>query len=116
MEVRKHRKNQHHVQRYARNQGGIVAESSFKPYDGNPEGECVANLDRVAVSAVEYWGKILPGDEEAMKCYVAKNGALSVTISTIGTGIPQYSEGIFDDIHGDCTPEKPVDHVRFWFS
>lgn len=63
------------------------------------------------MSAVEYWGKITEGNEEAMKCYIAKYGVLSVTITTQDTGIEHYSEGIFDDREGDCSADKPVDHV-----
>lgn len=100
------------IWRYSRDQGGLVGESSFKLYDGNPKGDCVPGLDRVAVSAVEYWGKISSGNEEAMKCFIAKYGVLSVTISTINTSFEHYIEGIFDDYKGECTANKSVDHVR----
>jgi Papain family cysteine protease len=101
------------IWRYARDQGGLVAESSFDLYTGNPEGECVAGLDRVKASAVEYWGKIPENNEEAMKCYVAKYGVLSVGLITFDTGFEHYSKGIYDDYKGDCTAEKSVDHVSF---
>ena len=103
------------IWRYARNQGGIVAESSFKLYDSDPSEECVSGLDKAANSTVEYWGNIASEDEEAMKCFVAKQGALSVTVTTSKTGLPHYSSGIFDDLKGECTSEKPVDHVSFYY-
>jgi C1A family cysteine protease len=59
------------VWRYAKESGGLVAESSYKPFSGNDQGACASNLTRDNRSEVDYWSLLPSDDEEALKCHVA---------------------------------------------
>lgn len=99
------------VWKYASEQGGLVAESSYAAYEGNPDNKCFPNLAKDSNSAVLKWQKIEKGNEEALKCRVAKHGPVVVGISLNGTSLKRFFTGIFDDPEDACTPGNPISHA-----
>lgn len=94
---------------YAKKNGGLVAESSYKPFDGLTGGECATTVQRDERSAVDFWS-LLPNDEEEIKCHLAKVGPVVVGISISGTSLPIYQTGIFKDDRKACTLKNPINH------
>jgi hypothetical protein len=99
------------IWQYSNDQGGLVAESSYAPYSGGPTNKCYAGLARRKETTVLNWQKIQPGDEEALKCRVARNGPVVVGISLKNTSLRRYFTGIFDDPDGACTADNPINHA-----
>jgi hypothetical protein len=84
---------------FARSQMGVVFESSHIPYNQNPFGTCLLNLKK--------------GDEEAMKCHLANNGPLHVSITMYKTSLASYKSGIWDDPTNDCSASRIIDHAVY---
>lgn len=95
---------------YAKEMKGLVLESAYKPYNANDAGTCVEGLSREPSSEVDYWSNF-GGDEEAMKCRVAKYGPLVVTYRISGTSMSTYHNGVFDDLEKVCKPGIGIDHA-----
>jgi Papain family cysteine protease len=100
------------VWKYARDQIGLVAESSYKSYNGNPGEDCISTLMKESNTEVHHWEQIPAGDEEAMKCHIATVGPLSVEMVVGKTTFDQYASGLWDDYEMSCTG-KEADHVSF---
>jgi hypothetical protein len=98
---------------YARSQGGIVPESSYIPYTQNANDACKAGMPRDIRAEVDYYVKITRGDEEAMKCRVAKYGPISVSIVSEKTSLFTYKSGIWDDPEGKCASVTTTDHAVY---
>lgn len=95
---------------YARNNRGLVLESSYNPYTGDPSGNCVNNLPRMPESEVDFWSQ-LP-DEESMKCRVALHGPILAAMKIKGTFMRRYKSGIWTDTKKVCSSvnDNNLDH------
>jgi Papain family cysteine protease len=99
------------IWQYAKEQIGIVKESSYTLYNSISTGTCVAGKTRDARAEVDYWVTIPTGDEEAMKCRLALHGPIHVSISIEKTSLMTYKSGIWDDPEKSCTPSRNIDHA-----
>jgi C1A family cysteine protease len=97
------------IWKYAKNQGGLVAESSYVTFNANPNNKCVSDLPKESKAAVLSWHKIY--SEKVMKCHIALHGPLVAGISINNTSLRRFFTGIFDDIEGACTPDNPINHA-----
>lgn len=98
------------VWRNAKENGGLVPSSVYYNYSASSNRFCVENLRRDPKTTVESWKRIPEGNEELMKCRVARFGPVFAGM-TLATLLAHYQSGIFDDPNGECTPSKPVDHA-----
>lgn len=101
------------IWRSAKEQGGLVAASAYFKYTGDPKRACRSNLRKDPKSTVDSWQRVTSGDEEMMKCRVARFGPIVAGITTDGTNLRRYRSGLYDDAAKACTSSKPVDHVSF---
>lgn len=92
----------------------MVAETSYSGYTANGDSACVSNLMREANTEVDYWVKVPTGDEDAMKCLVAKRGPLYVELIVNNTSFENVKEGIYDDREKNCTENRTIDHVSLF--
>ena len=100
------------IWKFSKDNDGLVALSAYYNYTGTAEHSCRNNLRKDPKSAVETCENVRKGDEEMMKCRVARFGPVVAGITSSGTMLRNYKEGIFDDFIGACTGLKPVDHVN----
>jgi C1A family cysteine protease len=102
------------IWQHAKEMRGLVPDSAYGPYFGNSNGQCNSNLAREADAEVHHWESLQPNNEEAMKCYVANYGPLTVGITTVGnnnypSGLREYNRGIYTDPGNTCEG-KQIDH------
>lgn len=97
--------------RYAKEQSGLVMESSFEPYDANASYPCVSGKTRDARSEVDYWRFITSQDENEMMCYVALYGPLHVSIYFRDITLTNYKSGIWDDPEKTCPTDGSINHA-----
>jgi hypothetical protein len=101
------------IWKYAKEQIGIVPESSHTLYNTISTEACVAGITRDVRAEVDYWVRIAAGDEEAMKCRLALKGPFHVSISIEKTSLMNYVSGIWDDPETNCTATRPIDHAVY---
>jgi Papain family cysteine protease len=99
------------VWRYAKEQSGLVKESSFEPYNANASYPCVAGKARDSRSAVDYWTFLWSQDEDEMMCYVALHGPLHVSLFMEDTSLTNYWSGIWDDPENKCPTDGSITHT-----
>lgn len=85
----------------AKSKNGIVASASYIPYSANDTGKCSSKLPKSPNTMVDSCIKVPVGDEEALKCHLATNGPITVSMDFLST-ITNYKSGIFDDSYGHC--------------
>jgi Papain family cysteine protease len=98
------------VWEYAKDQSGLVKETSFEPYNANASYPCVAGKARDSRSVVDYWSNIKSQDEDEMMCYVALYGPLHVSIYVGNTSLKNYKSGIWDDPENNCPTDGSITH------
>jgi hypothetical protein len=97
----------------AKAQGGVVPESSHTLYNQNASAACDTSIAKDTRAEVDFWVRITSGDEEAMKCHLANNGPISVSIKSETTSLFTYKSGIWDDPEGKCAGATATDHAVF---
>jgi hypothetical protein len=101
------------IWKYARDQGGLVMAAAYSRYSGNPQRACASGFRRDSKSTVSSFSRINRGDEDMMKCRVARFGPVVAGITTKKTNLGSYKTGIFDDSTKACASNRIVDHVNF---
>jgi hypothetical protein len=99
------------IWKYAKDQGGLVVKSAYQSYTGNTRQSCVSSLRKDPNSSIDTWSRIPQGDEELMKCRLARHGPVVASIKIRGTDLLSYKSGIYDDATGACASSKSVDQV-----
>lgn len=92
---------------------GAVASSKYTAYNQIPlqtYGACVANAAREPNTTVDHWITIPKGDEETIKCYLAKYGPMSIVMDFDGK-IKNYQSGVFQDLDRECSDAKIYNHA-----
>lgn len=86
--------------------GGITAESDYYPFDGakltkNQLNEPCQNIKKSPYTVVDSWEYVDPTDEELMKCLLASQGPLGISMNA--DAIDNYKRGILLNKANDCT-------------
>jgi C1A family cysteine protease len=90
---------------YIMEQGGLHSAADYEYIFEAEAGTCRA-VDAERTGSIESYGRVEPGDEEAMKIALAEYGPLWVTIS-VGNEVYYYESGVIDI--DDCS--KRTDHA-----
>lgn len=99
------------IWQYSKDQGGIVAESSYPLYNKNPNGTCATGKAKEAKATIDYWARFASGSEEEMKCRLALNGPIHASISIDKTSLMSYKSGLWDDPEKNCNVNRSIDHT-----
>jgi Papain family cysteine protease len=70
---------------------------------------CVAGKTKDTNAVVDYWKHIKSKNEEEMKCHVALNGPIHV--SMFFDPINNYKSGIWDDPLDECPTDESFHHA-----
>jgi C1A family cysteine protease len=97
------------VWNFGKQQGGFVAASLHSAYNAKADGQCVA-LKRDSKTNLDHWESIPSRNEKAMKCRLALNGPISISIAVGDSSIMNYEQGVWDDPDNECQG-IPNDHV-----
>lgn len=84
---------------------GLVVEPAHKAYNAMANETCAVGEQRDKRSEVDYWLSMNDPNEEAMKCYVALNGPLTIAMSFGVRSLTNYRSGIWDDPDKQCPLE-----------
>lgn len=92
---------------------GSVASSNYASYNQTPlqaYGVCNTAALKEPNTEIDHWITLPKGDEEFLKCYLAKYGPMSIGMDFSGK-IGNYKSGIFEDVDKECSDTKPINHA-----
>lgn len=82
--------------------GGVVPAASYNAYTATDVGPCKTGLSKAPHTIVDNWYQVDRGDEETLKCNLAKYGPHSISMDFSGSSIINYKSGVFDDPDNEC--------------
>lgn len=90
--------------------GGIVAEASYKSFDGTQLNEnqlidnCNRDLPKAPQTLIDSWEYVDPSDEGLMKCLLVEQGPFVIYLNV--TPIASYSSGIYLNTDNNCESDN----------